>query len=106
MCEWLKQAVLKTAVRETVPGVRIPLPPPHTQLIKEAFTQRHGTLSLVSSGSFKAQVEHYNQAVLLGNPYGEKFDHAIARTIPRFRLFQQLPIASVANDLRDRNCGC
>jgi H+/Cl- antiporter ClcA len=28
MCEWLKQAVLKTAVRETVPGVRIPLPPP------------------------------------------------------------------------------
>jgi hypothetical protein len=29
MCEWLKQAVLKTAVRETVPGVRIPLPPPY-----------------------------------------------------------------------------
>src|ERR1700680_4023313 len=28
MCEWLKQAVLKTAVPETVPGVRIPLPPP------------------------------------------------------------------------------
>ena len=28
MCEWLKQAVLKTAERETVPGVRIPLPPP------------------------------------------------------------------------------
>ena len=28
MCERLKQAVLKTAVRETVPGVRIPLPPP------------------------------------------------------------------------------
>jgi hypothetical protein len=28
VCEWLKQAVLKTAVRETVPGVRIPLPPP------------------------------------------------------------------------------
>ena len=27
MCEWLKQAVLKTAVRETAPGVRIPLPP-------------------------------------------------------------------------------
>jgi hypothetical protein len=25
---WLKRAVLKTAVRETVPGVRIPLPPP------------------------------------------------------------------------------
>ncbi len=30
MCEWLKQAVLKTAVRETVPGVRIPLPPPRS----------------------------------------------------------------------------
>src|SRR5208337_4559399 len=28
MGEWLKPAVLKTAVRETVPGVRIPLPPP------------------------------------------------------------------------------
>ena len=28
MTEWLKVAVLKTAVRETVPGVRIPLPPP------------------------------------------------------------------------------
>ena len=28
MCEWLKQAVLKTALRETVTGVRIPLPPP------------------------------------------------------------------------------
>src|SRR5512143_550668 len=32
MCEWLKQAVLKTAVRETVPGVRIPLPPPRSLL--------------------------------------------------------------------------
>ena len=28
MREWLKRAVLKTAVRETVPGVRIPVPPP------------------------------------------------------------------------------
>src|SRR5690349_20195113 len=28
MCERLKQAVLKTAIRETVSGVRIPLPPP------------------------------------------------------------------------------
>ena len=28
MAEWLKAAVLKTAVRETVPGVRIPLSPP------------------------------------------------------------------------------
>jgi hypothetical protein len=27
MGEWLKPAVLKTAVRGTVPGVRIPLPP-------------------------------------------------------------------------------
>jgi hypothetical protein len=30
MREWLKRAVLKTAVPETVPGVRIPLPPPHS----------------------------------------------------------------------------
>ena len=36
MCEWLKQAVLKTAVRETVPGVRIPLPPP-----LHGFSRRH-----------------------------------------------------------------
>ena len=28
MAEWFKAAVLKTVVRETVPGVRIPLPPP------------------------------------------------------------------------------
>ncbi len=27
MAEWFKAAVLKTVVRETVPGVRIPLPP-------------------------------------------------------------------------------
>ena len=32
MREWLKRAVLKTAVRETVPGVRIPLPPPELML--------------------------------------------------------------------------
>ena len=31
MGERLKPAVLKTAVRETVPGVRIPLPPPNAQ---------------------------------------------------------------------------
>jgi hypothetical protein len=30
MREWLKRAVLKTAVPERVPGVRIPLPPPLT----------------------------------------------------------------------------
>jgi hypothetical protein len=35
MCEWLKQAVLKTAVRETVPGVRIPLPPPRSLNCRE-----------------------------------------------------------------------
>src|SRR5437764_6736154 len=29
MCEWLKQAVLNTAVPERVPGVRIPLSPPY-----------------------------------------------------------------------------
>ena len=30
MREWLKRAVLKTAVPERVPGVRIPLPPPYS----------------------------------------------------------------------------
>jgi hypothetical protein len=28
MAEWFNAAVLKTAVRESVPGVRIPVPPP------------------------------------------------------------------------------
>ena len=28
MAEWSMAVVLKTTVRETVPGVRIPLPPP------------------------------------------------------------------------------
>src|SRR5580693_5730910 len=35
MCEWLKQAVLKTAVPERVPGVRIPLPPPRSLNCRE-----------------------------------------------------------------------
>jgi hypothetical protein len=37
MCERLKQAVLKTAVRETVPGVRIPLPPPSSLSCRETL---------------------------------------------------------------------
>src|ERR1700731_4656388 len=36
MCEWLKQAVLKTAVPERVPGVRIPLPPPRSLAGRES----------------------------------------------------------------------
>ena len=36
MCERLKQAVLKTAVPERVPGVRIPLPPPFLIGIKRS----------------------------------------------------------------------
>ena len=40
MCERLKQAVLKTAVRETVPGVRIPLPPPE-------FSSRRSSLEML-----------------------------------------------------------
>src|SRR5690349_14678454 len=42
MCEWLKQAVLKTAVRETVPGVRIPLPPPYSLIVRENRRQSSG----------------------------------------------------------------
>jgi enoyl-CoA hydratase/carnithine racemase len=38
MCEWLKQAVLKTAVPERVPGVRIPLPPPRSLKCRELPT--------------------------------------------------------------------
>src|ERR1700733_7746709 len=35
MCERLKQSVLKTDVPERVPGVRIPLPPPHSLKCRE-----------------------------------------------------------------------
>jgi hypothetical protein len=35
MCERLKQAVLKTAVPERAPGVRIPLPPPNSLIDRE-----------------------------------------------------------------------
>ncbi len=40
MAEWLKAAVLKTVVRETVPGVRIPLPPPSFAK-RSLFIRRH-----------------------------------------------------------------
>ena len=40
MCERLKQAVLKTAVPETVPGVRIPLPPPFKFRHSQRFVLR------------------------------------------------------------------
>jgi hypothetical protein len=44
MCEWLKQAVLKTAVPERVPGVRIPLPPPRSLDCREIpFALRRNT---------------------------------------------------------------
>ena len=37
MREWLKRVVLKTTVRETVPGVRIPLPPPRSLQRRESW---------------------------------------------------------------------
>ena len=39
MCEWLKQAVLKTALPARVTGVRIPLPPPFTCFKKSKIIQ-------------------------------------------------------------------
>ena len=54
MCERLKQAVLKTAVRETVPGVRIPLPPPLTLLAGKHLT----VLTAKLTGSFFPTLEH------------------------------------------------
>ena len=49
MRERLKRAVLKTAVRETVPGVRIPLPPPLTRLAgKNLHNLLHNLLNPVS----------------------------------------------------------
>ena len=51
MRERLKRVVLKTTVRETVPGVRIPLPPPLTQLVRKqlaSFTERLARSSLAN----------------------------------------------------------
>jgi hypothetical protein len=41
MCERLKQAVLKTAVPERVPGVRIPLPPPSSRYCQRNNRSTH-----------------------------------------------------------------
>ena len=51
MAEWSMAAVLKTAVPERVPGVRIPLSPP-------AFAQRHLSfaLSFGWASQFKTRV--------------------------------------------------
>jgi hypothetical protein len=38
MAEWLKAAVLKTASRVIVTGVRIPLPPPVGSYLSESLT--------------------------------------------------------------------
>src|ERR1035441_3158953 len=54
MCERLKQAVLKTAVLERVPGVRIPLPPPLTSLVGN-YLAASTALPAASSGS---RLEH------------------------------------------------
>jgi hypothetical protein len=54
MREWLKRAVLKTAVRETVPGVRIPLPPPLTQLLPKHLANFIERLAR----SYLAHLEH------------------------------------------------
>ena len=46
MAEWFKAAVLKTVVRETVPGVRIPLPPPSKHNIFVLMATNGESLSL------------------------------------------------------------
>src|SRR5258708_10793550 len=69
MCEWLKQAVLKTAVPERVPGVRIPLPPP--LLIECGATHLESMiefLSILAVGFF------------LGMRHATDHDHVIAVT--------------------------
>ena len=39
MAEWFKAMLLKSIVRETVPGVRIPLPPPRSLCCRENWLQ-------------------------------------------------------------------
>jgi hypothetical protein len=82
MCERLKQAVLKTALRETVTGVRIPLPPPanfYYSVIYEldANYPQFGGLSRVRSAQLEPEaareavvqtigLAHRNEARCLG----------------------------------------
>ncbi len=60
MCEWLKQAVLKTAVPERVPGVRIPLPPPAS--VSSSFAN---ALRISAAGSRSAQNAPLTPAIRL-----------------------------------------
>src|SRR6266699_3381422 len=63
MREWLKRAVLKTAVPETVPGVRIPLPPPASLKRRESSACRwpHLTCTL---GRSRLTADQSNRAIL------------------------------------------
>ena len=54
MRERLKRVVLKTTVRETVPGVRIPLPPPLTRLMRKQLV----ILTERLAWSFLGHLEH------------------------------------------------
>jgi hypothetical protein len=70
MCEWLKQAVLKTAVPERVPGVRIPLPPPRSLYCRE-FLPRFPAKS--------ANYAHFLRFLLDKPDCGERTTAAVAR---------------------------
>src|SRR4051812_8966103 len=71
MCEWLKQAVLKTAVPERVPGVRIPLSPPYSPQIGEFFSR--ASQKPAFTGSFAVRRGREFRQFVLGTPKSASF---------------------------------
>src|SRR5215469_6418657 len=79
MAEWLKAAVLKTAVPETVPRVQISLPPPH-QCFRKGLPMNIGFIGLGRMGTGMAesllraghQVTVYNRTPEKARPLAER----------------------------------
>ena len=86
MCERLKQAVLKTAVPERVPGVRIPPSPPDSLQLRELFSDsrefaafaaflpsqksKWGPVSFMTAISLQVQKQWYGGRI---QEFGERF---------------------------------
>ena len=94
MAEWLMAAVLKTAVRETVSGVRIPLPPPtplpRSCLEGEVFRRRALTSPYAGSVSAAGAPE---EAVLLSRRLDLRREHGLEHR------FGQIEFARVADGI-------
>ena len=107
MRERLKRAVLKTAVRETVPGVRIPLPPPHTRLTGKSL---HNLLHCLLNVAFllwstkwrtvgalqrRAQLAHLRNCIYSGSFYVTRLrnrDGAVSQNCLNHRVIYSQPV--------------